>query len=205
MKKITIILLSCLLAIQLIAKEHQLIVHIAHGSRPHPEHRDKQKHWLGGMLGGHVVIELDSFAYGFNFESRRVHIFPRKKDSRQAGVFEKENAAELMQHWRNNKVTSVYVPINDSDYIRIRHDLEQLHEDAPFDYAFWGMRCASTAYMFLSRVEVFEKAGKSKSIRKAFHPRALRKKLLRAASKKGLRVEVHPGTSERIWEGDRKK
>lgn len=187
------------------ARNHILIAHIAHGSRPHPDHRDTQKHWLGGMLGGHVVLELDSFAYGFNFNSSRVHIFPRRNDSRQAGVFEKEPANDLLERWENNKLTSVFIPLNDSDYVHLKNELEELHRNAEFDYAFWGMRCASTAYMLLSYVGVFESAGKFESIRKAFHPRAFRKKLIRAAQQKQLQIKVQKGSTERIWEGDRKK
>lgn len=197
----TLLLLIALCIAQFAFGKHELIVRIAHGSRPHPQHRDTQKHWLGGMYGGHVVIQLDSFAYGFNFRSKRVHIFPRMKESRQAGVFEKDFAPLVVQGWAQMKTTTVYVPLSDSEYVAMKSRLEALHADVPFDYAFLGMRCASTAYMLLSETGVFEPAGKLKSMRRAFHPRALRRKLIRAAAAQKLRVEVQPGNPHRIWEG----
>ncbi|MCU0435712.1 MAG: hypothetical protein MUC87_19785 [Bacteroidia bacterium] len=199
------ILFFLTLCVQTLCAKHELIVRIAHGSRPHPQHRDTEIHWLGGMYGGHVVIELDSLAYGFNYNTRRVHIFPRKKERKQAGVFERDNAPRLNKGWQGMKMTSVYVPLSDSEYVFMKNRLESLHGDTPFDYAFFGMRCASTAYMLLSEIAVFEKAGKIKSMRKAFHPKALRKRLLKAAAAQNLKVEVQPGNTERIWEGDRKK
>jgi hypothetical protein len=199
-----ILLFAFLLSANFLVAGHELVVRIAHGSRPHPQHRDTEKHWLGGMYGGHVVIELDSFAYGFNFRSQRVHIFPRKNESRRKGVFEKDNAAALLHGWRNLEMTSVYVPLNDSAYTALKQQLETLHKHPDFDYAFLGMRCASTAYMLLSKVGVFEPSGKFKSMRKAFHPKALRKRLLKSAHQNNYRVVVQQGSKTRIWEGEKK-
>ncbi|MGL5891073.1 MAG: hypothetical protein ACRC3B_14385, partial [Bacteroidia bacterium] len=200
-----ILLLAFLLSVNILFAGHELVVRIAHGSKPHPQHRDTEKHWLGGMYGGHVVIELDSFAYGFNFRSQRVHIFPRKNESRRKGVFEKDDAAALMYGWKNLTVTSVVVPHNDSDYKALRETLENLHTHPNFDYAFFGMRCASTAYMLLSKVGVFAPAGKLKSMRNAFHPKALRKRLIKSAQKNNYRIAVQQGSAHRIWEGDKHK
>lgn len=203
MKRILLFLLLSFFA-NLAVAQHQLVVRIAHGSRPHPQHRDTEKHWLGGIYGGHVVIELDSFAYGFNFASRRVHIFPRIKSENKVGVFEKDNALALMENWSSLQVTSVFVPLSDSDYTALKAELERIHKHPDFDYAFMGMRCASTAYMLLSHVDVFEHSGQIKSMRKAFHPKALRKRLVKVANTKGYRIEVQRGYPERIWEGDKR-
>ncbi len=200
-----ILLLVFFFSVNLLFAGHELVVRIAHGSKPHPQHRDTEKHWLGGMYGGHVVIELDSFAYGFNFRSRHVHIFPRKNESRRKGVFEKDDAVALMNGWQELKVTSVFVPLSDSDYTALKQTMEKLHAQPNFDYAFFGMRCASTAYMLLSKVGVFEPSGKLKSMRKAFHPKALRKRLLRSARKNNYRVVVQQGSQHRIWEGEKSK
>lgn len=51
-----------------------IIVNIAHGSKPKQQYRSEVK-TIGGKKGGHVIIQIDSFAYGFYFTGKRIHIF----------------------------------------------------------------------------------------------------------------------------------
>ncbi|HEU4718759.1 MAG TPA: hypothetical protein VFU15_13035 [Bacteroidia bacterium] len=180
-----------------------IYVHILHGSKPQrncPDDSDAY-YMLGGKLGGHVVIQLDSFDYGFSYTTKHVHPFARKKKSCCAGVYECDSASCQLEGWSRDKVTTIKIPVSPAVKKQLRDSMVKWHQHPPFDYAFFGMRCASTAYYLLSIAGVFPKASKAKSMRKAFWPGAFRKKIMHVARKKHYAVTVHPGSRFRRWEG----
>lgn len=179
-------------------KQEFLIVHILHGSKPKAPNQSRT---IGGMLGGHVVMQIDSFLYGFNFRGRRIHIFP-KKGKRNEGIYEKQAASDL-RFYSNYKITSIYIPISADQKKQVLEDLEKSVIKSPHDYAFFGMRCASTTYLYLSKVGFFPKSNYFISIIRAFHPKALKNNMLKRVSKKNITVITKPGSPNRKWEGDR--
>ncbi|TND08144.1 MAG: hypothetical protein FD123_2538 [Bacteroidetes bacterium] len=181
----------------------QVYVHILHGSKPRREFRNEEYKMLGGMLGGHVVLQVGDYAYGLNFHSRKVHPFARKKKAKMAGIFEKEDAEPMVSRWKTDaKVTTLTIPLSATEYDSLQARCEHMHRNLDFDYAFFGMRCASTCYYMLGSAEVLPCGSHFKSIRKAFHPKQLRKKLVRLAKKRNYKIEVSPGSEKRKWEGD---
>lgn len=66
----------------------------------------------------------------------------------------------------------------------------------------FGMRCASSCYHMLSQIGITKLSSRFRSIREAFHPKALRKKLVKLAKEKGYAVTVQKGSTTRKWEGD---
>lgn len=174
---------------------------ILHGSRPKKQFKKEEYKMLGGMYGGHVVLQIDSLAYGYNFYSGHVHPFARKRKNKMAGIMEKEDAAETLQNWRNARVTIITVPVTSEQKFRIFQIADSLHRAPAFDYAFFGMRCAATAYYLLGETGAVKKTRHFGSIVKAFHPKQLRRKLVRIAKRKNLKVQTQPGSSRRKWEG----
>ncbi|MBK6835326.1 MAG: hypothetical protein IPG89_14090 [Bacteroidetes bacterium] len=170
-----------------------------HGSKPEKNHKNEYK-TVGGLRGGHVVTQIDSNVYGFNYKSKRIRVFPHPFNKKSA--MDKESANEFVQLKKGAKITIVTIPVSSDEYKRIKNFYESNANKADFDYAFFGMRCASTCYKGLSLCNVYKKSSNLKSIRKAFHPKQLRKRLCKTAQQKGYKVEVMKGRAGRIWEGD---
>lgn len=180
----------------------RVYVHILHGSKPKKEFKHEEFKMLGGMFGGHVVLQVGDFAYGLNFRSEHVHTFARQRKTKMAGIFEKDPAGEMIGRWRSDaRVTTIAIPLAAADFDSLRSRCERTHSGLDFDYAFFGMRCASTCYYMLGTAGVTHCRTRLQSIRKAFHPKQLRKKLLRLAKKRNYAVQTSPGSEKRKWEG----
>jgi len=178
-------------------------VHILHGSVPRREYKKEESKMLGRKYGGHVVTQIGEYAYGYNFNSSRVHPFARKKKSCMAGLMEKQDAQRVIQSWYDgDKVTTIAFPATPGQKNKMRLFAEDCHSEPRFDYAFFGMRCASTCYHLLGKGGLIKPSTRFRSIRKAFHPKQLRKKLVRHAKRKGYKIVVNPGSARRKWEGD---
>lgn len=172
-------------------------IHIIHGSKPKSLVEYKT---IGGMYGGHVVIEADSNVYGFFFDSKRIHIFPHKKNS--VGVYEKEKLSDWKRNYKSYKITSIEIPVSIKQYKQLITEYEGYTRQSPHDYAFFGMRCASSCYWMLGSIGVVGKCSRLKSMQKAFHPKAFRKKMQKNSQKKGYVTYLQKGRSTRKWEND---
>lgn len=176
----------------------KIIVTILHGSKPKRHVNEVQ--FLGRMYGGHVVIQIDSFDYGFNFTGNRVHPYPYKRHPK--GIYERDPVSLINSNWSACKVTRIEIPLNKSEFDELKNEYENFYLNSPHDYAFFGMRCAASARWMLGKCGVMKKCNRRKSIVRAFHPKALRKKLVRIARKKGYTIIVQKGRDTRKWEGD---
>src|ERR1700756_3143499 len=85
-----------------------IVVQIAHGSKPHKQFKDEFK-TIGGKRGGHVVIQIDNYVYGFYFTGYRIHIFPHGKTKN--GTFQEQTLDEWIKITKDKKVTKVFIPI----------------------------------------------------------------------------------------------
>lgn len=174
-----------------------IYVHILHGSKP----AARGEYWsVGGYLGGHVVTQIDSFAYGFNFRSKRIRAFPRRRNS--SGIMEKENYYEWKRDRSRYKITTVEIPVTAVQYQQLKREYEQHVSSTPYDYAFFGMRCAASCYHMLGGIGVVNPYSRLRSVIMAFHPKALRKRLVELADEKKYKIKVQPGSRSRKWEGD---
>src|SRR6266853_2800027 len=97
-----------------------IIVQILHGSKP-KRHTDGYK-VLGGYYGGHAVIQLDTFVYGFNFSGRNVHPFPHRK--RSQGIYQKQTLTEWRNKIAEDEVTSIYIPVPKEKYDELKDTYE---------------------------------------------------------------------------------
>lgn len=175
-----------------------IVLTILHGSRP--KRHTKEVQFLGRMYGGHVVVQVDSFCYGFNFYNNRVHPFPHKHTP--VGVYEKDPVTLIYNNWLSSKVTRIYIPVPNKDYEELKDTYEHYYLNCPHDYAFFGMRCAASAYWMLGKGGVLKECSRRRSIIHAFHPKKLRRKMVRLAKKRHYTITVQKGRDTRKWEGD---
>jgi hypothetical protein len=201
MKRVILLLLFIVCGTVLLAQEPDSIrtiyVHILHGSRPDAPNEYKS---IGGYRGGHVVTQVDTFVYGFNFRSRKIHTFPSRKNN--SGIFEKEGVVEWRSDKKKFKITTFAIDVSIAQHDSLQALYEKYLQGSPYDYAFFGMRCAASSYHMLGCVQVIEPCSRARSVRKAFHPKALRKRLVAMAEEKKFRIIVQKGSRTRKWEGD---
>ncbi len=74
--------------------------------------------------------------------------------------------------------------------------------NTPYDYAFIGMRCSAAAYEILGQLGIVESYSHSKTCRRIFYPRKLRRRMLRLAADNNWTVTRTPGTIRRKWEAE---
>ena len=174
-------------------------VHFLYGSKPNKGTKGTEMKYFGGKHGGHVSIEVDSVDVGF-VPSGGVHIFSQKNNKKAA--FADSRTRGLPVYPKGNKTAVFYIPLNRSQYERINAIHRSYLDTTPYDYAFLGMRCASATYDILAQLDLVNRYSRSKTSRKIFYPKILRKKLFVLAKKKGWEVVRQEGRPTRKWEKD---
>lgn len=173
-----------------------IIVSIAHGSKPlrqfPQEHRT-----IGGTKGGHVVIEIDGYAYGFFFKGNRIHIFPHKRSAN--GVFQKQTVKEWNDITKDKKLTNVYITVTKEEKEQLVRFYSGNLKKPSYDYSFFGQRCASSVYKLLGSIHKLENGN---YILNAFYPGQLRRTILKQNNENKYRILVRAGSIRRKWEGD---
>jgi hypothetical protein len=175
-------------------------IHIIHGSRPKYKYKESEYHMLGGMSGGHVVMQLDSHVYGFLFTHYRFHLFPSEK--RSIGMFEDQSASEWRESAAEDRVTTITIPVSKRQFFFMDSVYRQYTKAAPYDYAFIGMRCAASCYKMLADAGILPQVTEKQSVWEAFYPRPLRKKLVQLAHKNAWKIDITAGSERRKWEKD---
>ncbi len=171
-------------------------VQILHGSKPLTK---TEKKTIGGLWGGHVVVQADSTIYGFSFSSKKIHAVVHHR--KNAGVYQVETLAEWNKAHATGKITTIEIPLTPTQYNTLIHEYETYAQQSPHDYAFFGMRCAASCYWLLGSIGIENECSRPKSIRKAFYPKALRLKLEKLAREKNYKITVQQGRKTRKWEG----
>lgn len=177
-------------------------VHFIYGSRPKASY-DEYK-WFGGKHGGHVGIEIEKGKI-FDFMPRGEFHYIHQEDNIQGG-FQVKRASAFWDLFDDSasvqKTATVVIPI-DSNQRRVLDSLVKAYsKKSPYDYAFWGMRCASAAYDVLAQMGIVEELPFNKMFRKIFYPKKLRKRLFKLAEDNNWRVIKRPGNHRRRWEKD---
>jgi len=179
-------------------ESHLLKVFFRYGSIPEIGYEYVEYEEIGGLQGGHVSLGIDSLEIGFTNEGN-IHVFPKKNAS---GVFYWEYLKDFEDHASDKKYVTYLVPITEEQYVKLRKILMTYIEEPPYDYAFFGMRCASSAYEVLSQIGLFEPKSRLGNIVSNFSPRLFRGKMAELARKKGYSVIKVKGRKTRIWEKD---
>jgi hypothetical protein len=178
---------------------HILKVHFLYGSKPKWKYRDTEKKYFGGLHGGHVSLELDGVDYGFE-PSKGFHIFAHKKN------FKSDYADKAPQtryrYAKDTKLTTFYIPLTDKEYKDIYDIVLNYCSVTPYDYAFFGMRCAASAQDILGQVGILKYRKRFYNIVTTFYPKMLRKRFFKLAKKRNWTVTKQEGRPTRKWEKD---
>ena len=168
----------------------------AYGSKPIAAN---EASWFGGLHGGHVSISYKG-AFASFVPDGGVHIFANKKHRQSAFIIEQDK--NFAFDTLNARYLMLAIPVTKSQAHKVDSLLQARLLLAPYDYAFFGMRCASAAYEVLANAGIYPKYNLSKMIRKYFYPKRLRKQLLKEARSKGWYYYYRAGRKGRKWESD---
>lgn len=178
----------------------EISIHFIHGSYPKKGCTD-QRTRVGGLLGGHIEIEMDGLVYGFEFEDQHhIHIFPAKSRASFNSKFTLKKKADWHTETKHDKITSIKIPVTALRKKALQDKLLMHYKKAPYDYAFFGMRCASATYEDIAGLGILPEKSRFQYIIHAFYPRPLRKKMLRWARNNDINVEFKAGIGCRVWE-----
>jgi hypothetical protein len=174
-------------------------VHFLYGSKPRNEYKFLEKKYFGGLHGGHVSIEVGNEVIGFE-PCGKFHVFGRRRQLHSQ--FRSKPILQWMDDSSGMQYTSVTVRLTPAQY----HTLEAIHADylsqSPYDYAFFGMRCAAATYDILSRIAVVPRHNRHWIAARYFYPKLLRKRLLKLARERNYPVARRAGRGSRKWEKD---
>jgi len=200
--KALLVLFHVLTGSLLIAQSDSLYpikVHFLYGSKPKWKYRSTEYKAFGGLHGGHVTIEVDGVDYGFVPTTSRVHIFPHKPF---ASDFVDNPLNGRYPYSSANKTVTFVIPVNQKHYDELNRLLQNYSAKAPFDYAFFGMRCASTTAEILAEIGVLKKRKRFTNIAGTFYPKKLRKRLFKLARRNNYEILTNEGKPTRRWERD---
>lgn len=177
----------------------EIKVHFLYGSKPKRKYKDQELKYFGGLHGGHVSIEINGVDYGFE-PNRGFHVLARRKKFKSAYV-----ANRLMgrpRYGSNSKTATVFLPVTSAQANAMENKLKGYCEQPPYDYAFLGMRCASSVHEVLSSAGIVKPRKRAWNIISTFYPKKLRKRLLKLAKQKNYIVIFNAGRQTRKWEKD---
>ena len=203
-KPISLILL-CFLCTKCISQDHYFLkVHFMYGSKPSKKYKHEEPKYFGGILGGHVGIECDSNKVVNFLKTEKFHWFAHNNEKHSMyAIHSVDNFYRILSREPDDtKKRIVYVPITAEQKQRFDSITTAYLKQTPYDYAFFGMRCSAAAYDILGQLGIMPAYSYSKTYRKIFYPKKLRKRLSDMAVVNGWKIEDHPGTIRRKWEKD---
>jgi hypothetical protein len=181
-----------------------LKVHFLYGSRPANGYWKSEKKWFGGTMGGHVGIEAEHNRIISFIPHGRFHWFAKKKQKHSRYAVHDYNGFYTYHGGAadSNKKAVVFIPVSEDQIRRFNSITQAYLEVTPYDYAFFGMRCAAAAYDILAQLDILPRHDHGKTWRKIFYPKRLRKSLFRKAELNNWKIEREEGTMRRKWEQD---
>jgi hypothetical protein len=180
-------------------------VHFIYGSKPTKACKSTESKWLGGKKGGHVGIEYA--------DGQVVHFGPKGKfhwvaqKRRKHSGFKIESVEAFYRYFNTPtnqlKRGVVEIPATAAQIHLLDSLAHTFAQDAPFDYAFLGMRCAAAADYLLAQTGIAPSRGRMRIALASFYPKLLRKRLLRKAKRQHWTVLYTEGSQCRNWETDK--
>lgn len=179
-------------------------VHFLYGSKPRAEFKETERKWFGGMMGGHVGIEIDSALIVSFSKDGKYHVISNNKNPHGKYMLHTPHMFWQVLGSQENDVKklSIEIPVSSDQYAILDSISEVYLKAAPYDYAFLGMRCAAATYEMLAQADVLKQWKQGKTWRKMFYPRKLRKRLLELAEQNDWKTVREAGTDRRKWEKD---
>lgn len=173
------------------------VIHFIHGSIP-MENCIYPRKRLGGLLGGHVEIELEGRVYGFRLDKLPVHIFVDKGHFNSK--YEVNTKAAWLKRTEYEKMTSVCLPISKAQKDTLQTLLTAYLAKSPYDYAFFGTRCATSTAEILSKSGIIYPLSNVENYIAFLSPYPLRQTFLQLAQEKHFLVVHKKGVDCRYWE-----
>ncbi|MCX6296662.1 MAG: hypothetical protein NTX97_11465 [Bacteroidetes bacterium] len=189
----------CFLVQGQVDSSHIIKVHFLYGSKPERKFKDSEKKYFGGMHGGHVSIQVDSVDYGFS-PCGKVHIFSHRNNHHCE--FKSKHTPNQNVYPKGCKVVTFFIPLTEEQYKEINKIENDYCSNVPYDYAFFGMRCAASAQDVLGQIGIVEKRKRLRNIYSTFYPKKLRKRMFKLAVEKKYTFETQNGKVTRKWEKD---
>jgi len=155
------------------------------------------------LIGGHIEIQIDEYVYGFEtkYKNKIPHIISYEERKNFNGVFLKKDFLIWLEESKGELITSVKVPVTLKQKQKLIELYEKNLKETPYDYAFFGMRCASSAYQMLGTTGIVPaQESNTRYIMSSFFPRLFRKMVLSWANYNGFEVSVKEGRIDRYWE-----
>ena len=179
-------------------------VHFLYGSKPKKAFKNTENKWFGGILGGHVGIEIDSNEILNFLPSGKFHYITKRKNKHSSFHTHSFNAFYeiLGGEAADNKKVIISIPITEKQFTELETIKESYLGETPYDYAFIGMRCGASTYEILSQLGILKSYSNAKTYRKIFYPRKLRKRLFKLAAENNWNIEQFEGSEFRKWERD---
>ncbi len=122
-------------------------VHFVYGSKPKTAFRKVEKKQFGGIHGGHVYMEFSDEIISYGTNNGKWHIFPHK--NKNAGKYRIDKDLKWHGDTGKLKITTIIIPISQQQALKFKETEKKYFEQTPYDYAFFGMRCAAGAYDIL--------------------------------------------------------
>lgn len=156
---------------------------------------------LPGLLGGHIVIFIDGYYYGFEPEKQQallIHLFPKAEFN---STVKKEAPEVFLSRWSQSRITRYKFGISEKSHVILLKLLESYCTKAPHDYAVFGKRCFVFMYDLLYKAQVIRRIPKLDTsflvsiplFQLWFLRRLLKKQFLVASSL------LNKGSEHRIW------
>jgi len=174
-------------------------VHFLYGSKPLKKYKNTEAKYFGGIHGGHVSIEVDSTDYGFVPEGK-FHIFNHRRSCHSAFITRPTHNHD--PYTDKDKVTTFIIPVTAEQHYELLLLVSDYCSKVPYDYAFFGMRCAAASQDVLGKIGVVKPRGRLSGIYSTFYPKKLRRRMFRLAKEKHYKVISREGRTTRRWESD---
>ena len=180
-------------------------VHFLYGSIPRLAYRKTEWRSSGGIMGGHVGIELAPNCIMDFMPVGRVHWVARRQNKRSKFAV-RTNPDDFWSisggHSAHVKKATVVIPVNAAQKQVLDSIFTAYTTNTPYDYAFIGMRCAAATHDVLSQMGIMPTYGPHKIYFKIFYPERLRKRLLNKARQENWTVLYQKGSERRRWDRD---
>lgn len=178
---------------------HYIQVHFLYGSKPLRQTKATESKHFGGLHGGHVTIQVDDTDYGFRHSIRHTHIFPHKN---RHSEFVTRIMNGKSRYGPDRKTVTFTIPITTAQYTLLNKIHQGYCDSTPYDYAFFGMRCASATQEILGKIGMLKKRNRFINVVTTFYPKPLRRRMLRLARKNNYPMITTEGRPTRRWERD---
>lgn len=198
-------ILFCTLFYQCFAHDTIFLkVHFLYGSKPLAIYKKTEPKWFGGILGGHVGIEIDSNKILSFLPNGKFHWFAKSRDKHSSYITHSftDFYSILGGNADSVKKTVVFIPITSRQKEILDSIANTYLAQTPYDYAFMGMRCGAATYEILGKLDIVANYSYTKTYIKIFYPAKLRRILLQKAFDNNWKILVQPGSFKRKWERD---